>query len=216
MQTKKSTMSSSSKHHVVIVPRWAGTSTSDWYPNFESKFNQELKSKDYTLDILDMPNPGTPTIEAWTGHLLSTIKRIEQSSTTENHVFHFVGHSVGCNTVIRTLVANPQIQTSSVLLVAGWVSLNEPWDTSIPWQTYPDGFFNKVGQQIGKKITLLVSDNDNYTHGEVMDHTKQVFTNQVGATIVEISGAQHFNAPDAIEHVWKVFLDNNINNAETQ
>ena len=46
---------------VVVVPRWGGTPSDDWYPWAAA----ELEQEGVALEALAMPDPAQPEIEAW-------------------------------------------------------------------------------------------------------------------------------------------------------
>ena len=48
---------------IIIVPRWAGTASDDWYPWAAQTLGSDSAPPD--LQVLDLPDPGTPTLESW-------------------------------------------------------------------------------------------------------------------------------------------------------
>jgi predicted alpha/beta hydrolase family esterase len=201
--TRKAT--SSVKHHVAVVHRWSGNPNADWYQGFCSKV-KEFHSATANVDVhvLEMPNPNVPQVNAWTERIKYFIEETQAKNASEGQeqVFHLVGHSVGCNAVLRVasdMVADNKANIGGVMLVAGWLSLNAPWHTAKPWCVYEKDFYDRVKNTIGHNTTLLVSDNDPYLFGEELEKNKDVFREKMGVeSIVQIDGGSHFtNAEDA-------------------
>src|ERR1019366_9948230 len=69
------------------------------------------KELDFETTFLSMPNPAVPTIDAWTKHLEDNVYYVDQET-------FFVGHSLGCQAILRYLEMNKGSQVGGVLLVA--------------------------------------------------------------------------------------------------
>ena len=66
-----------------------------------------------------MPNTNSPKIEKWVGFLEKNIK----SADTDTY---FIGHSIGCQTILRYLERLPEsTKVGGVVFVAGWFNLKE-------------------------------------------------------------------------------------------
>lgn len=120
---------------VYIIHGWYDSSAGCWFPWLK----KELESKGFAVEAPDMPNTKTPKINEWVG-LLKTIANLPNKDT------YFVGHSIGCQTILRYIADLPDgTKAGGVLLVAPWLSsltdLNEeeleiarPWlETPINW-----------------------------------------------------------------------------------
>lgn len=167
---------------LVVVPRWAGTSSVDWYPWIKDA----LKAKFPTLNvhILDMPNPTTPTIENWVGHLRKELPTIDKNT-------YLVGHSVGCQTVVRYL-EKAQGEVGGALFVAGWFHVDNPWPTLLPWVNTPIDF--QAVQAKGNNFRVLLSDNDQYTPNYEVN--AKLWKENIGAHVTIAPNAKHFNAAE--------------------
>ncbi len=81
---------------LIIVPRWAGTPSSDWYPWIQGELAKHSPPIE-RVDVADMPNPTLPTIENWVGHLEKNFT----DQVDENTII--IGHSVGNQSILRFL-----------------------------------------------------------------------------------------------------------------
>lgn len=78
---------------VIIVHRWEGGSYDDWRPWLKT----ELEKRDFEVLIPDMPDTDIPVIEKWV-HRLANIVGTPDSDT------YFIGHSIGCQTILRCTI----------------------------------------------------------------------------------------------------------------
>ena len=122
---------------VFIVHGWEGYPEEGWFPWLKT----ELEKEEFSVDILQMPNPSEPKMEEWVPFLSEKSKEVNEDT-------YFVGHSVGCQTILRYLVdLSEDIKVGGVVLVGAWFSLTpetfeeegieeiaRPWlDTPIDW-----------------------------------------------------------------------------------
>jgi len=179
----------------IIVHGWGGYPEEGWFPNFK----KELESRGYKVSVPKMPHPENPTIGDW-------VKFLSKIVGEPNGNTYLVGHSIGCQTILRYLeslnVAEktvnengeelPKKKIAGALFVAGWFNLEnleddderriaEPWLT-----TWID--LKKVGVSLPKS-TLIISDNDPYGSFE---YNKKKFS-ELGSKIVVLHNAEHIN-----------------------
>lgn len=168
-----------------IVPRWAGRPDTDFYPWLEENLRESPRGL-APVRTLDMPNPSTPTIEAWVGTLGAAVGPAPAPSTI------LMGHSVGCQTVLRYLATLPPGHAiDGVLLVAGWWEVDTPWESLIPWLQTPVDL-DRV-RAAARRFVVLLSDNDPFTSDSVRN--RQLWEERLGAEVVLAPGARHFNNP---------------------
>lgn len=168
-----------------IVPRWAGRPDTDFYLWLESQV-RETRQGITSVRTLDMPNPAQPTIEAWVGALSRTVGPAPEPSTL------LMGHSVGCQTVIRYLATLPPGHAvDGVLLVAGWWDVDQPWGSIVPWIETPVDLARV--RAAARRFVVLQSDNDPFT----ADHARnrRLWEERLGAEVITAPGARHFNNP---------------------
>lgn len=171
------------KPRVVLAPRWGGTPSHDFYPWLRT----ELGALGVELSALHLPNPSTPTIEAWVPAVRAAIEDALEADGAPPIV---VGHSVGCQTVMRALAGFDREVASACLLVAAWWQVDEPWPSILPWIDTP--FDHARARAAASRFSVLLSDDDPFTRDHA--HTAALFRERLGATPRVASGAKHFNA----------------------
>jgi predicted alpha/beta hydrolase family esterase len=170
-----------------MVHGWGGTATSGWRPWLKS----QLEKMGCEVLALDMPDTDTPVIEKWVGHLAEAV------GTPDNDTF-FVGHSIGCQTILRYLDSYPFEPLATVggaVFVAGWFNLENLEDeeskaVARPWLERPIDL--KKIKTVLPKSTLIISDNDPYGS---FDNNKQKFA-EIGSKIVVVKGAGHMTGKE--------------------
>ncbi len=182
------------KPRCIIVHGWDFNPSMHWYPWLK----RELEKKGYEVIIPEMPNTSEPTITAWVSHLKNT-------AGTLNAQTHFVGHSIGCQTIMRFLEQEDYNgRVGRVCFVAGWFSLENLEDCEIktiahPWLTSPIDF-DKVKQKLSK-LTVFLSSNEPYG---CIDHNTTTFKEKLGAHVVIEHNKGHFTADDEVTEVPEV------------
>lgn len=176
---------------LLIVPRWAGTPTSDFYPWLRAQLAAQHPRLFDSVEALDMPDPQAPVVRAWVEAL---VQRIGTDATQASRTL-LLGHSVGCQAVLRAVATLPHgVAVHGVLGVAGWWSVDRPWPTLLPWIETP--FDHARARAVGGRIHVLVSTDDPYT----ADHeaTRRLFVERLGAHVRVIDGARHFNRAEEL------------------
>jgi predicted alpha/beta hydrolase family esterase len=171
---------------ILIVPRWAGSPTSDCYPwlieALQARFGRGLEAR-----ALAMPEPETPRIATWP-------QAIVAAAGTDRGVLRrtlLVGHSVGCQAVLRALATIPEdITVFGALLVAAWFQVDRPWETILPW-IHEDFDLGRARART-PWLDVLVSDDDPFTAD--FGRTAADFRARAAADVVIVPGAKHFNA----------------------
>jgi len=175
---------------LVIVPRWAGTARSDFYPWLERELAADPELPFAPVLALDLPEPGHPRIDTWPPAIAEALA--SDPTTLANTVV--LAHSVGCQASLHALASLPDdTRIAALVAVAGWWQVDEPWPTIVPWQTQlPD--LDRVRARVGRVIVLL-SDDDPFTR----DHAGNaaLWRERLGAEVVLVAGARHFNASEA-------------------
>lgn len=141
-----------------------------------------------------MPNSNEPRVEAWVPHLARQVE-------APNKDTYFVGHSIGCLTILRYLeTINAAI--GGAVFVAGWFSLTpEATPTAAEreiarqWLEQPIDFA-KV-RRTTNNFTALFSDDD----PDVPIENAQLFRNRVGAEIIIEPGKGHFSEDDGVREL---------------
>ncbi|MCB9527205.1 MAG: alpha/beta hydrolase [Myxococcales bacterium] len=165
---------------VVVMPRWAGTPADDWYPWLEGA----LAEWSGRVRVLELPDRGAPRIERCVAAIEAAVADAALGSTL------LVGHSVGCQAMLRFLAARPAgVAAAGTVCVAGWWSVDAPWPSIVPWIEAPLAF-ERVRAAAGR-VTVVLSDDDPFT----ADHAANaaLWVERLGAAVRLVPGGRHFN-----------------------
>ncbi|MBI2579242.1 MAG: serine hydrolase family protein [Candidatus Aenigmarchaeota archaeon] len=182
---------------VFLVHRWEGSPEKDWMPWLK----RELEKKGFRVFAPLMPDAANPEMDSWLNHLL----HITKIAGDPNKDWFFVGHSLGCITILRyieTLKENQKI--GGAVLVAGFADdleipeLSDFYKEPVDWQKIKSHCRNFIA---------VNSDNDPYVplkHG-------YAFKEKLGAELVVMHKHGHFSGsegfvelPVALEAVLKM------------
>jgi len=133
------------------------------------------------------PAPDRPEIEACLEVCLEALAGLDLARTL------LVGHSVGCQVLMRALARLPgDVRAPALLCIAGWWTVDQPWDTLRPWI---ETEFNH-GRTAARcaRIEVLLSDDDPFTRDA--EETGRRFASALAAEVQIVPGRKHFNAPE--------------------
>ena len=134
-----------------------------------------------------MPDIDNPVIGKWV-EKLSEVVGIPNSNT------FFVGHSIGCQTILRYLEAI-NVSVGGAVFVAGWFNLENLEDEEIsqiakPWIETPIDL--KKVKRVLSKSTLIISGNDPFG---CLEENKAKFAQIITKRII-MPNAGHLSAKD--------------------
>ncbi|WP_242434528.1 RBBP9/YdeN family alpha/beta hydrolase [Hymenobacter amundsenii] len=176
------------------MPRWAGSAQDDWYLWLKRQLEAASNSKvRYEVHLLTMPAWDLPTIEQANRYLAEVLPPAQL-----NEDLYLVGHSVGCLAILHYLAqvaaqhpANvPQV--GGVLCVAGWFSVDSPWQDILNWIHAPIDYEAARRLIPGNKLTVLLSDDDPYTSG--FQENEQLWVERLNSNVSILPGRQHFSS----------------------
>ena len=175
---------------VFIVHGWDGDPDEGWFPWLK----KELEQKGFRVQVPAMPESAEPKIESWVSHLSKIVGDVDETTL-------FVGHSIGCQTVLRYLESLPvDKKIGGAVFVAGWFTLmnmetEEEKEIAKPWlETKID--FEKVKHHT-KKFFAVFSDNDNV----VPRGNKKLFEEKLGAKTATEHRMGHFSGSDGVKEL---------------
>ena len=179
---------------IYLVHCWDGTSSDGWYPWLEEKINdQNIK-----LFKFDMPNTANPKIEEWVDYLNSKVDLLNEET-------YFIGHSIGCQTILRYLETKEITKIGGILLVAPWLDLlpeaiedEDSYNTAQPWINIPIDF-EKV-KQFTNNISCIFSDNDYFVS---LEQAKE-FRNKLNAKTVIVNNKGHISQDDDVYELQEI------------
>lgn len=183
---------------VIIVHQWCGTPKTDFYPWLK----KELEKRNFKVIVPVMPDTNHPKIKSWKNKLNKTIIKPDKNT-------FFIGHSVGCQTILRYLESLPNSsKVGGVIFVAGWFNLTrevtsdkDQYKTAKPWMNTKINF-NKILKHT-KNFTAIFSNNDPY----VPLSDSKIFKNKLKANIILEKNKGHFTQDDKIRKVPKVLKE---------
>lgn len=172
---------------VFIIHGWDGYPREGWFPWLK----KELKLKGFQVQVPLMPKPHKPQIDAWVSHLSGIVGDADKNT-------FFVGHSIGCQTILRYLESLPENEKiGGAVFVAGWFALknlssNKEREIAKPWLETPIDF-QKVKRH-SKNFIAIFSNDDQFVPLE----NKDIFEQKLAAKIIIESKKGHFSGGDRV------------------
>ncbi len=170
---------------IFLIHGWEGSPEQAWRP----WLRDELEQRGFQVIVPAMPDTKTPTMDKWAPYLAKVVGTADENS-------YFVGHSLGCITILRfleTLKENEKV--GGVILVAGFGhdleyggyknELASFFDKPIDWE--------KIKKH-SKKFVAINSDDDPYVP---LKHN-EIYKEKLGAESTIMSGMKHFSRDDGI------------------
>jgi len=174
---------------VYLVHGWGGNSDTKLF----NWIKEELKEK---VDVyaFDMPDTENPKINAWVNFLEENVKEIDNET-------YFVGHSIGCQTILRFLEKlDVEVKIAGCVFVAGWFNLqddlsDEEKKIAKSWIETPIDI-EKVKKHCDNFLALF-STNDPY----VPLSDRELFKARLNAKTITKESKGHFDDVTKIEEV---------------
>ena len=173
---------------VYLVHCWDGTSNDGWYPWIE----KELKK--YNVEVLrfDMPDTANPKMEEWVSTLNEKVDKLDEET-------YFMGHSIGCQTIMRYLGTKETTKIGGILFVAPWLDLlpeavgdEDSYNTAYPW-IHTTINFEKV-KEFSENINCIFSDDDYFVDLK----QEQEFKQKLNAKTIIVNEKGHISQDDDI------------------
>lgn len=173
------------KRRAILVHGWEGYPDEGWRPWLKG----ELEQRGFEVIIPAMPETATPTLETWLSFLTQIVGNPHEYT-------YFVGHSLGCITILRYLETLGDRQlVGGVVLVAGF-------GHDLEYESYKgelSSFFKapleweKIKKH-SKKFVAIHSTDDPYVS---LKHNK-LFQEKLGANSIIAEKMKHFSGSDGI------------------
>ena len=177
-----------------IIHCWGGSPKDNWYPWLKKK----LEKEGFKVKVPNMPNTDEPKIEEWVPFLKKLIKNPNKDT-------YLIGHSVGCQTIMRYLESLKENEkVGGVLFVAGWFTLKgleskESEDIARPWvETEID--IKKVKSNANKFVAIF-SDDDPFVPIE----NEKMFKTKLDAKTIILKKQDHFVGKELGEGFDEIF-----------
>jgi len=181
---------------VYIIHGWDGSPEEPMLQWIKSK----LEERKYKVIVPAMPNPAEPKINPW----VNKIKKIADNLSDKDIL---IGHSVGCQAVLRYIETLKDAKIAKVILIAPWMYLDEntikeegeevkkiakPWvETPINWE--------KVKTHCNEFIAIF-SHNDPYVPLSNVD----LFKKKLNAKIFILNNRGHFDSSSGIKELPEI------------
>lgn len=168
---------------IIMIHGWGGGPEGGWLDWLKKK----LEETGWKVEAPEMPDTDEPKIDLWVNKLKDVAESIGADKDT-----YFVGHSVGCQTILRYLEKLPKDKkVGGAVFVAGWFTLkgleDEEKEIAKPWVETPINF-EKVKKHNDKFIAIF-SDNDPY----VPLSDEKLFRKDLNAKTMILNDQEHFN-----------------------
>ncbi|MCF7866897.1 alpha/beta hydrolase [Candidatus Woesearchaeota archaeon] len=181
---------------VFIIHRWEGTPLSDWY----SWVKEQLENNDFKVFIPPMPDTQMPDMDKWILTLKNLVGVVDKTT-------FFVGHSIGCQTILRYLeTLKFDEKVGGVILVAPWLSLRK--------EALPDDESKRIAKPwIDKKLnfdkikcccdnfTTIFSTDDPF----VGPDQSVIFEKELNPNLVILKNKGHFTDEEGVKKLPIVF-----------
>ena len=184
---------------IFIIHCWDGTKDDGWYPWLD----KELSNKKNKVYRFNMPNTDKPKIEEWVSFLDKKVKILDENT-------YFIGHSIGCQTIMRYLQTKEIKKIGGILFVSPWLDLldyaiedEESFLVAKPWLTEKINF-DKI-KQFTNNINCIFSSNDYFVSLEQKDK----FEKLLNAKTIVVNDKGHISQDDNVYEL-KEILDESI------
>ncbi len=172
---------------VFIIHGWDGYPEEGWFPWLK----KELGQNGFEVFVPSMPNPGEPKIEEWVSFLKKIVGQPDENT-------YFVGHSIGCQTILRYLETLDNKKVGGAVFVAPWFVLSdlETEEEKIigkPWIETPINFKN-VKAATSNFICIFSKDDPVVP----LDENIKLFKEKINPKIIIEQSKGHFSGSDGI------------------
>ena len=171
---------------VFIIHGWGGA-PEGWLLDLKAAFEKLC----FVAVAPQMPDTENPRIESWVPFLSELVGTPDEET-------YFVGHSIGCQTIMRYLESIDPRKVGGAFFVAGWfnlMNLEGPEEDEIerPWISSPVDF-EKI-MRVTQNLTALFSDDDPV----VPLSDKEIFAEKLQAKIIVKHSKEHFNDDGSVD-----------------
>lgn len=177
------------KKRVFIIHGWDFNPDMHWYPWLKT----ELEKRGIFVKVPIMKDPAEPKIKDWVEYI---------SKLVGDHYpdCYLVGHSIGCQAILRYLAGLDKGQTvAGTVLVAPWLHLKnleteKEKEIAKPWLTHVN--LDVAKKHVDRSVAIF-SDNDKWVPLEDMG----TFKSQLGPKVVIEHNKGHFMADDGVKEL---------------
>ena len=177
--------------NALLIHGWAGSPDSDFFP----WLRKEL-SKKFAVECPLMPDTDSPKINPWLREFSKHVKDPEDTVV--------IGHSIGCQTMLRYLEKYKGKPFKAVIFVAGWITLKgldaEEKPIAKPWLEKKIDLGKVKGK--AENLVAIFSDNDPFVS---LSNAK--YFRKIVSKIVIVKKQGHFSAQEGVHQVPAVIKE---------
>lgn len=176
------------KKRVFIIHGWGGNPKEGWFPWLKS----ELENRGFEVRVPELPETDAPRIYNWVPALAASVKNPDEQT-------YFVGHSMGCQTIVRYLESLAgSVKVGGAVFVAGFLKnltglKEEEKETGEHWMNSKINLA-KVKSHLPRSVAIF-SDNDPFV--PLSNHDE--YENILGSKIVIEKTMGHFSGSDGVK-----------------
>lgn len=169
-----------------IIHGWEGSPEEGWFPWLKA----QLEQRGFVVIVPEMPDTENPQIEPWINRVKEVVAEVDEHT-------YFIGHSIGCQTIMRFLETLPDgKRIGGAVFVAGWFHLmglgEEELPIAEPWLTTPIDCTKVLSHMNPPKV--IFSNNDDV----VPMSEKEIFEHNLQAECVVLHEMGHFSGEDGV------------------
>ena len=173
---------------IFLIHGWGGSSHNDWFPWAKNA----LEAQGYRVFVPEMPETEHPKIDPWVNALMETVGEPKPDDV-------FIGHSIGCQAILRYLERLPEEQkVGKLVLIAPWwfltLDVDEEQSDADPWLKI-DVDFGKIKTKADKFVAVF-SDNDPFV---ILEKNIKFFKENLNPETVIKEKKGHFTESDGIK-----------------
>lgn len=179
---------------IYLVHCWDGKSSDGWYPWIAEKLNKD------NIEVIrfNMPNTSNPIIEEWVETLNNKVDKLDDET-------YFIGHSIGCQTIMRYLETKDITRIGGILFVAPWLDLlpqavedEESYNIAQPWINTPINF-EKI-KKFTTNMNCIFSDDDYFVSLE----QEKEFRDKLNAKTIIVKNKGHISQDDNVYELQEI------------
>ncbi len=172
---------------VYIIHGWRGRPDEGWFP----WLTKQLQDKGFEVYIPAMPDPDKPKIELWVQYIENLVDEPDKNT-------YFIGHSSGCQAIMRYLEKLPEDKkVGGCIFVAGWFTLtnletDEDVEIAKPWLERLINF--ELVKKHTDNFVAVFSQNDPYVPME----NQAMFEEDLGCKTIVVGQQGHLGGDDGV------------------
>ncbi len=162
------------KFNIYIIHGYTASKNSNWFPYLKKK----LERNNVVVNILNMPNSQKPRFNEWINHLEKQITDYDENTI-------FIGHSLGCVTILNYLNKNISKRIKGLYLISGFVE-----KTPIPELlefVQPELDYTDIIKLTENRIAISAKDDD-IIHYEY----SRILAEKLDAKFILLNEGKHF------------------------